>query len=201
MWAALRLRSDLISTLPWKPYREVGGRAIEVPKPPMLIDPSAGWLWNEWMYATQFDIDRFGNVFGFVAAVDGAGRPAQVELTDTSEWSVVGSSSSGAWEYQHKGVPQPKASVWHERQYVVPGIPLGLSPIAHAAWATGHYLSAQQFALDWFALSLPCRTRVLALRLSTRPISLADFLRPKAPPPAALVAPVWGWPLASVLWS
>ena len=150
MWAALRLRSDLISTLPWKPYREVGGRAIEVPKPPMLIDPSAGWLWNEWMYATQFDIDRFGNVFGFVAAVDGAGRPAQVELTDTSEWSVVGSSSSGAWEYQHKGVPQPKASVWHERQYVVPGIPLGLSPSAHAAWATGHFLSAQQFALDWF---------------------------------------------------
>ena len=89
MWAALRLRSDLISTLPWKPYREVGGRAIEVPKPPMLVDPSAGWLWNEWMYATQFDIDRFGNVFGHIAAVDGAGRPAQVELTDTSEWSVV----------------------------------------------------------------------------------------------------------------
>ena len=41
--------------------------------------------------------------------------------------------------------------VWHERQYTVPGLVVGLSPLAYAAWSIGGYLSAQQFALDFFA--------------------------------------------------
>jgi phage portal protein BeeE len=34
----------------------------------------------------------------------------------------------------------------------VPGVPLGLSPIAYAAWTIGGYLSAQQFGLEWFTV-------------------------------------------------
>ena len=30
-------------------------------------------------------------------------------------------------------------------------MPIGLSPLAYAAMSIGQYLSAQQFALDWFA--------------------------------------------------
>jgi HK97 family phage portal protein len=40
--------------------------------------------------------------------------------------------------------------VWHERQFTIAGFPLGLSPVAYAAWSIGQYQSAQQFALDWF---------------------------------------------------
>lgn len=149
VWAALRLRADLISTLPVDVFRKVGGRPVEVPKPSVFVDPMAGWLWNEWAYASQMDLDRYGNCLGFVVSRGGDLRPSQIELTDAADWSVV-MSSSGAWEYQYRGTPQRKSDVWHERQYVAAGLPFGLSPVAHAAWSTGHYLSAQQFAVDWF---------------------------------------------------
>lgn len=151
VWACLRLRSDLISTLPLDIYRTVEGRSVEVPKSPFFKNPASGWLLNEWMYATQFDLDRFGNVFGLIAARDGVGRPSQIELTSTEDWTIVMSGRTGSWEYQYRGRPVSKAEVWHERQFVVPGLPFGLSPVSHGAWSAGHYLSAQQFALDWFA--------------------------------------------------
>jgi HK97 family phage portal protein len=44
----------------------------------------------------------------------------------------------------------PPEKVWHEKQYTVAGLPLGLSPVAYAAWSIGEYLSIQDFALDWF---------------------------------------------------
>lgn len=150
VWACLRLRADLISTMPVDVFRKVDGRAVEVPKPPIFVHPSGGqMLWNEWMYATQMDLDRYGNAFGQVVAFDGAQRPAQIVLSDATEWSVQ-TGSDGAVVYRRRGVEVDPALVWHERQHVVPGLPVGLSPIAFSAWTTGHYLSAQQFALDWF---------------------------------------------------
>lgn len=149
VWACLRLRADLISTLPVDLFRNVQGRPVEVPKSPFFRDPAAGQLWNEWMYATQFDLDRFGNAFGFVVARDAAMRPAQIELTEAGDWSFT--KEKGRWRKRYKGkIVENEADIWHERQYVVAGLPWGLSPLAYAAWSTGHYLSAQQFALDWF---------------------------------------------------
>lgn len=147
-WACLRLRADLISTLPVDVFRRVNGRQVEVTKPPFFATPAAGWMWHEWLYATQFDLDRYGNVFGLVAARDALGRPAQVELTDTLDWTVA--VRDGLLEYRYRGTPVDRVDVWHERQFVVPGLPIGLSPVAYAAWTTRQYLSAQQFALDWF---------------------------------------------------
>jgi phage portal protein BeeE len=43
--------------------------------------------------------------------------------------------------------------IWHEKQYTVAGLHVGLSPIAYAAWSIGEYLSIQDFALDWFGNS------------------------------------------------
>lgn len=147
-WACLRLRSDLISTMPIDVFRQAGGRQVEVAKPDFFRTPAAGWLWHEWVYATQFDLDRYGNVFGLVAARDALGRPSQIELTDTLEWTVA--VRDGQLEYRYRGTVIDRADVWHERQFVVPGLPIGLSPVSYAAWTTRQYLSAQQFALDWF---------------------------------------------------
>lgn len=149
-WACLRLRADLISTLPVDVFRRVEGRAVEVPKPPVLTRPSAVLLWNEWLWASQFDLDRFGNAFGQIVAWDGNQRPAQIELSDAQEWSVSQDRTTGKITYRRRGIIVDSTSVWHERQYVVPGLPVGLSPIAYAAWTTGYYLSAQEFALAWF---------------------------------------------------
>ncbi|MFJ5804861.1 phage portal protein [Streptomyces sp. NPDC093093] len=149
VWACLRLRANLVSTMPVDVYRRVGEMKVEVPKPPVLINPGGervGMI--EWLYSTQFDLDRSGNCFGLITARDGLGLPARIELVPVSEVTVL--VKNGVCRYRISNTEYDESEVWHERQYTVAGLPVGLSPIAYAAWSIGEYLSVQQFALDWF---------------------------------------------------
>lgn len=151
VWACLRLRADLISTMPVDVYRRVNGVQLEVPKPPILAMPGGERVpITEWLYSSQVDLDRNGNAVGIITARDGAGRPARIDLQDLSTVTTRGKGSE-ILEWRIGGRVYDPADVWHEKQYTLPGIPLGLAPIAYAAWSVGGYLSAQQFALDWFA--------------------------------------------------
>ncbi|GII89635.1 portal protein [Sphaerisporangium siamense] len=150
VWACLRLRANLVSTLPIDVYRRVLGAQIEVPKPPVLVSPGGervGML--EWMYSTQFDLDRAGNTFGLITARDGLGLPSRIDLVPLAEVSVIIRKGELA-AYRIAGTEYDPGEVWHERQYTVAGLHVGLSPVAYAAWAIGEYLSIQEFALDWF---------------------------------------------------
>jgi HK97 family phage portal protein len=157
VWACLRLRADLVSSFPIDVYRYVNGIQVEVPKPPVLIGPGGSEVGiKEWMYSTQFDLDRGGNCFGIitersgVVGPDGRGLPGRVDLVELGSVTVRGKGSTitkfiiGGQEYE-------PWEVWHEKQYTVAGVPLGLSPVAYAAWTIEETLSAQQFARDWFA--------------------------------------------------
>jgi HK97 family phage portal protein len=153
VWAAIRLRANLISTLPVDGFTKTGTLGAQVQKPapltPLFTRPAAGMLWHEWVYATQADLDRYGNAFGRIVARQN-GWPVQVELWSAADVTVRGAGML-VTEVRHGGRAYDPVDVWHERQYLAAGVPLGLSPIAHAAWSTGTYLSAQQFALDWFS--------------------------------------------------
>lgn len=157
VWAALRLRANLVSSLPVDVYRRSGTRQAPVPTPERLVKPGALFLGgpavtvDEWLYASQVDLDRDGNAFGLVVQRDFLQLPTRIDLTPVSDWSVA--VRDGRLVYRHRGHEVPTADVWHERQYPVPGLPVGLSPLAVAAMAVGQYLSAQQFALDWFGNS------------------------------------------------
>jgi len=52
--------------------------------------------------------------------------------------------------YVIKGKTYSSEQVWHEKQYTLPGLAVGLSPIAAAAWSLGMWASAADFAADWF---------------------------------------------------
>jgi HK97 family phage portal protein len=149
VWACLRLRANLISTMPVDVYRRVNKIQIEVPKPPVLVNPGGervGML--EWMYSTQFDLDRGGNCFGIISEKDGMGLPRRIDLVPLSE--VVVRVKDGKLKYRIGGKEFDPEQVWHEKQYTVAGLPVGLSPVAYAAWSIGEYLSVQDFALNWF---------------------------------------------------
>lgn len=149
VWACLRLRANLVSTMPIDVYRKVGGVQVEVPKPPVLITPGGERVGiQEWMYSSQFDLDRAGNNFGLITAKDGLGFPARIELQPLSEVTVK--MRKGVLSYRICGVDYDPSEVWHEKQYTVAGLPVGLSPVAFAAWSIGEFLSIQQFALEWF---------------------------------------------------
>jgi HK97 family phage portal protein len=150
VWACLRLRADLISTMPLDSFRRVDGVQVETAKPPVLVNPGGEKVHvTEWLYSSQFELDRCGNAFGLISARDGSGNPARIDLVPATDVTVRGNGPDIAEYRIGQRVYDPR-EVWHERQFTVPGLHLGLSPVAFAAWSIGGYLSAQQFALDWF---------------------------------------------------
>lgn len=150
VWAALTIRSDLVSTFPVDIYRKVQGIRVEVPPSPFFDMPGGPDVdWCEWIYSSQFDLGRLGNTMGLISAVDSYGLPARVDLWPAAEVTVL-VRDGDLWGYRYRGVEYPKDQVWHEKENTVPGCHVGLSPIAYAAWTLGEYASIQQFALDWF---------------------------------------------------
>lgn len=153
VWACIRLRAGLLSSLPIDEFQRIGGVQREVPKDEFLNRPGALFIGgsrsavDEWLYATQSDLDRFGNTFGLQSR-DGLGRIQRVDLLPAE--CVTVSVRNGVLQYRVEGKLVDTLDIWHERQYVVAGLPVGLSPVAYGAMTLGQYLSAQQFALDWF---------------------------------------------------
>ena len=150
VWACLRLRADLISTMPVDEFRRINGVQVEVPKPKFLTYPGGDRVHiTEWLYSSQVDLDRCGNAFGLITERDGSGLPARVDLIPSSNVTVKGTAGEVTEYRVGTTVYQPR-DIWHERQFTLPGLPIGLSPVAYAAYSIGGYLSAQEFALEWF---------------------------------------------------
>jgi len=150
VWACRRLRADLVSTMPIDVYRDIDGVKVEQKKPPIFITPGGDEVdWCEWVYSSQDDLDSTGNGVGVITARDGMNLPARIELAPFDEVSIRG--KGGRIEsFKIAGETYSPAQIWHEKQYTRPGLAIGLSPIAYAAMSIGGYLSAQEFARDWF---------------------------------------------------
>lgn len=151
VWACLRLRGDLISTSPVDCYREVSGRAVELTTPPVLVNPGGAKV-NivEWLYSTQVDLDEFGNCFGLISARDGMGLPARIDLLP-AETMTVQTKDGQITAFRSGSKSYDPGQIWHEKQHTRSGLPVGLSPLAAAALSIGSYLSAQEFAGQWFS--------------------------------------------------
>ena len=148
-WACQRLRADLVSTTPLDVYRPVGGMQVEVAKPAVLSMPDGKMDVCEWLYSSQFDLDDVGNTFALVKQRDRLGYPSILEPLPAA--SVTVRVTDGVVSYEVDGEKMPAGQVWHERQFSVSGSPVGLSPTAYAVLSLQGYLSAQQFAADWFS--------------------------------------------------
>lgn len=152
VWAALRLRANLISSLPVDAYRERDGIQLEVPRPAVTWVSGGRVLdWGAALYMTQFDLDRSGNCFGVITETNGLGLPARIELVNLADVALT--LRDGEVVYNVGGTVYQREQMWHEIQYPVSGLAVGLSPVAFAAYSIGAYLSAQDFALDWFGSS------------------------------------------------
>lgn len=153
VWACLRLRANLVSTMPIDTYRKVAGIQLEIPKPPILVNPGGERVdIQEWLYSSQVDLDRAGNAFGIITERNGTGLPARIDLVPAGECSVVMRKGELS-KYRIAGTEYDPKNIWHERQYTVAGLPVGLSPVAYAAWSIGEYLTIQDFAQQWFTNS------------------------------------------------
>lgn len=161
VWACLRLRADLVSTMPIDCYRsgtgELKGIDIEVPRPPVLVNPGGDeWDYVDWMTASQHSFDGSGNVIGLISEYDGNNLPSRIDLQNMSSVTVIQRKGQRFPIYKIDGTEysndpsKKRKEVWHERQFPVPGLAVGMSPLMFAAWSVGEFLSIQDFVLDWF---------------------------------------------------
>jgi len=130
------------------------GLAVSVPTPPVLLTPDEiadghPMFIGEWMYSGQVSLDSAGNNFGVIRATDSFGLPAKIELVSPDDVSLR-IKGGKIVEYRIGGELTAARHIWHERQFTVAGLPIGLSPITYAAMALAGGITAQQFAIDWF---------------------------------------------------
>lgn len=161
VWACLRLRANVVSATPVDAYDMTpDGIQYEVDKPQLLVNPgsalpaymagSTNGPLCEWLYSSQFDLDRHGNVFGVITERDKEGNPARVELVPTNDVTVTGQGQRIVKVRINNTTYDDPSVIWHERQYTIPGVPMGLSPIQYAAMSIGEYLEAAKFGLEYF---------------------------------------------------
>jgi HK97 family phage portal protein len=150
VWAAIRLRADMLSTMPVDAFRNIqlpDGKKIQVEAnlSPFLADPA----FMEWRYSSQVELDRSGNAIGIITARTADNYPANIDLQPSAQCALVYRDGKLS-KYRIKGELYDPSDIWHEKQYTVPGLDMGLSPVMHAAFTLGQYRSIQQFATDWF---------------------------------------------------
>jgi HK97 family phage portal protein len=162
VWACCTLRAGLMSSFPIDVYSNRNGARVSWPSPPVLLMPAQprendpGQTIRSFMSATEMDKGRSGNAFGLVTEFSGLktprwprGIPARIELCRLEDVSVL--RQKGVLKYRIRGKLYNWDEVWHEKGYELPGLDVGLSPTMYAAYSLGGYLSAQQFALEWFS--------------------------------------------------
>ena len=176
VWAALRLRADLMSTLPIDGFRKVTleGEQIQIEAGLTAFMNAPGFM--EWRYSSQIELDRSGNSIGIILEKNSQGGfPTAIELQPSSHCSLVYKKGK-LDKYRIAGDLYNPDDIWHERQFTVSGLDMGLSPVAHAAYVLGQYVSIQQFATDWFIGGATPRAR---LRNTAKKLNQTEALKVK----------------------
>ena len=147
VWAAIRLRADLLSTLPIETYRTVDNMRIDAGGTPFTNSP----LFMEFLYSSQTELDMTGNAIGIINSFypGMANVPADITLQASAQCQVM-IRDDKIFKYRISGVEYEPDVIWHEKQFTAAGLHVGLSPLEHAAYSMGQYASVQEFATEWF---------------------------------------------------
>lgn len=148
VWSAVRLRANVIASLPVQVYRDRDGVPVRVPAsavPGVLTQPAAQFDMTSWLHASQVSLDLRGNAYGRILSRDpNTYLPTQIELVHPDAVHVD-TDREGELRYTFGGRQVPTFDVWHERQNEQPGSAVGMSPISAAARALGVNLAAEDY--------------------------------------------------------
>jgi HK97 family phage portal protein len=150
VWACVSLLTDLVSTLPIDTYRAQGAARVALPTPALLAAPSATVSPITWRRQVMASLLLRGNAYGLIARRDRMNYPTQIEIVAPDSVQVT-TNSDGTLTYRVNGITLNPQNVWHLAAYVMPGSPIGLSPIQYAAQSIGLGLDAEEFGAEWFA--------------------------------------------------
>ncbi|WP_371612883.1 phage portal protein [Streptomyces clavifer] len=150
VYAATRLLSDSVASMPLKSYIGEGTSRRPMVSPPVFTRPAAVGTRYDWLHRCMTSLTLRGNAYGLVVAHDAAGWPTQVEWLHPDDVHLEDNlAATPVWFY--KGRRMEPGQMFHIPAYTLPGQILGLSPIAYFATTTDTGLLAAQFGHDWFA--------------------------------------------------
>jgi HK97 family phage portal protein len=154
VWRCVDLLAEIVSTLPIDEYRNVNGVRIEQPLPPLLIDPAGDGTGLEvWLRQMMVSGLLRGNLYGWIEALGTDGWPTQIASVHPDEITPRRKLRSGPVEWYRDNKPVerwPAGPLWHVPFHVVPGSPVGLSPLEFAAQTIGIGIVAQKYGAEWF---------------------------------------------------
>lgn len=150
VFAAVRLISDTIATLPVKGYRKAGDERVPMPTlPPLFNQMDLDGTLTDWLHRAVTSMALRGNAYGLVTARDGMQFPTAVEWLSPNDVFVDDTVTvAPVWYWRGRRVPTE--DMLHIPWFTVPGKVLGLSPIEAYAMTVDVGLQAQQYGSTWF---------------------------------------------------
>lgn len=130
VYAATSYIADAWASTPWAAYDERSGVPVRSARQPnLVVDPGVhGLSLYSWRFQLASSLGLWGNAYGLVVAVDGAGVPSKVQWLRPDRVDVE-ESVGRAPRYFHEGRELDPSVLIHVPWYVVPESVVGLSPI------------------------------------------------------------------------
>jgi HK97 family phage portal protein len=146
VFAAVRIITHGIATLPIDCYRRQGSRQVQIEPPPLLSDPTMFGTDVQWMMRLTESMLMRGEAIGLITEFDQAGYPARVEWVNPVDVSVDDDRTLTRPRWRYLG--QPVGQYPHGRLVQIPwfvqaGYVRGLSPLATfmTTFEHGRYLT------------------------------------------------------------
>lgn len=151
VYACTRLLADSVASLPMDAYRRRGSIREELsPMPSLVRQPSTNWNNFEWVFQVVTSLALRGNSINVITKRDVLEYPTEVEPLHPDQVRIDFDERSGRITYDVGGTRIPNHDILHIRRFVLPGCPIGLSPIQQARMGIGLSIAAERFGARWF---------------------------------------------------
>lgn len=157
VFAATRMISDGIASLPIEAYRRTGDNQTPMPTPALFTNPTVFNGVYEWVQRCLVSLLLRGNAYGLITSFDANGFPRTIEWLHPDDVTLADNRTIARpqWRWMGRAVEpwlgrDSTGELIHIPWYVLPGEILGLSPIRAFASTFEGGIYAQQFGRDWF---------------------------------------------------
>lgn len=150
VYAANRLLSETIASLPLQQFRKVGDTRRQMDLAPLFEDPTAYGTSHEWKQRAVTSLVLRGNDFGYITEFDDDVYPRRMEWLHPDEVSLADNRAVAVPRWFWLGREIEPSRIVHIPGQVLPGLILGLSPISYYAATIDTGLLAKEFGRDWF---------------------------------------------------
>jgi HK97 family phage portal protein len=147
-YAAIRLVSDAISSLPLQAFRKVGDGRQSVPLP-SIFDGSAEGTRIDWLSRAVVSLLARGNAIGYKTGGSLADASYnQITWLHPDRVIAKGTVGDPHWFYQGREIP--RGQILHIPAIVLPEQILGVSPMTACRSAIETGVATQKFTKEWF---------------------------------------------------